>query len=197
MSWIASGLFLPPPLNQPLIAGNLQGGRGGEGGSRGRGNLRNRHFKNTYGSRLPQIAIWFTLGSTAARQPSHFAFPQRQARPSSTASLPARPAVDFLALLTVLPTNCKYNSVYWVLGNGYITGTTLRNTWSGGGGEGRGGRDAHGDNSLPTPCVLEIWTPCRVFFLSVSVAMQSPTSPISSRVPHSFAAKHWRAGFCD
>ena len=40
------------------------------------------------------------------------------------ASLPARHAVDFLPLLIVLPTICKYNTVYWVL----CAGTTLRNT---------------------------------------------------------------------
>ena len=53
----------------------------------------------TPGSRWPQIAI-VIAGSVGA-------------------SLPARLELDFLALLIG----------YWVLGTGYMRGTTLRNTW--------------------------------------------------------------------
>ena len=40
----------------------------------------------------------------------------------------SRGLADFLALLIVLPTNCKYNAGCCALGTGYTTGTTLRNT---------------------------------------------------------------------
>ena len=79
-------------------------------------NLRNHHFKNTKGSRWPQIAICYTLGSIAARQPSHSAFLWFLTTPPNQARWRLSTKVVSVALLTVLPTNCKYNTVYRVLG---------------------------------------------------------------------------------
>ena len=71
---------------------------------RKRHNLRNHHFKKHQGVQM-----------AADRNLLYQLFP-------------ARPAVNFLALLIVLPTNCKHINVCWVPCTGYITQAPLQET---------------------------------------------------------------------
>ena len=117
---------------------------GAKFGTRGDGAIQETTtLRNTQRSRWPQIANGFSLGSIAARQPSHFAFlwfltmPPNKARSNIRAANPQAASAQHRrsrsssvpsALLTVFPTNCKCNTVYCVLCTVYITSTTLRNT---------------------------------------------------------------------
>ena len=64
------------------------------------------------------MAICYALGSSAARQPSHSAFLwfwpcHRTSLAQPFMRLIRRQRRPSMALLTVLPTNCKDNTVYW------------------------------------------------------------------------------------